>query len=102
MRDETVATFEAAGIGVGVELGAQAVHLGDRNRAVSDDVLPAIRQCASDIGRSDVMTKECAGLEQIGATATEIVRNHKIGAAAGEGKTQKRVAREAIVGADGS
>ena len=98
-RHIAVAALDAAGIRVGVELGAQALEAGHRDGALGGHVLPAIGRGGGDIGGADVVANEGAGLEQVRAAGAETA-DAEIGAAAGERKTGQRVAREAIVGAD--
>ena len=98
-RDKAIAAFDAAGIRIGVELGAQLIDAGDGHGAIGGDVLPAIGQRAGDIGRADGVPHERAGLEQVGAAAAA-VRDAETGAAAGQRKARDRERRDAIVGAD--
>ena len=98
-RHVAVAALDAAGIRIGVELGAQALEARHRDRALGRHVLPAIGRGGGDVSVADVVANEGAGLEQIRAPGAE-TGNAEIGAAAGERKAGQRVAREAIVGAD--
>src|SRR5260370_110464 len=85
-RDKTIAAFDAAREGIGVELRAQAIDAGDGDGAVGGDVLPAIGQRAGDIGRADLVFDEGTGLEQVRAAGATI-DDAEIGAAAGQGKS---------------
>ena len=99
-RHIAVAALDAAGIRIGIELGAQALEARHRDRALGRHILPAIGRRRRDVGRADVVADESAGLEQIRAAGAE-TRDAEIGAAAGERETGQRIAREAMVGAHG-
>ena len=90
-RTVAVAALDAAGIRVGVELGAQPLEAGHRDRALGRHVLPAIGRGGGDIGRADVVANEGAGLEQVRASGAE-TRDAEIGAAAGEREAGQRIA----------
>src|SRR5260370_12848621 len=88
-------------MGVGVELRARWMDAGSGDGAVGGDVLPAIRGRGGDVGRSDSVPDEGAGLEQLGAPASQSIGDREIAAAAGKGKTGDSLRRQPVVGADG-
>src|SRR5260370_2928020 len=88
-------------MGVGVELRTQLIDAGNGDGAVGGDVLPAIRGRRGDVGRSDSVPDEGAGLEQVGAPASQSIGDREIAAAAGKGKTGDSLRRQPVVGADG-
>ena len=73
---------------------------GNRYRAVSGEVLPAISQGTADIGRTRIMPDEGTGLEQIGPSSAGI-GDAVIGAAPRQREAGDRERREAIVGTEG-
>src|SRR5258708_22947851 len=74
---------------------------GNGDGAVGGDVMPAIRGRRGDVGRSDSVPDEGAGLEQVGAPASQSIGDREIAAAAGKGKTGDSLRRQPVVGADG-
>ncbi len=99
-RDKPIATLEAARERIGVELGMQAIEACDRHHAIRGDVLPAIRQRATKVGRSNCVLDERAGLKEIGSAGAG-AGHAEIGTAARERKAGDGRWREAIVGAHG-
>src|SRR5258708_14227957 len=73
---------------------------GNGDGAVGGDVMPAIRGRRGDVGRSDSVPDEGAGLEQSGAPASQSIGDREIAAAAGKGKTGASLRRHPLAGSD--
>ena len=98
-RRKAIAALEPAGEGLGPEAALQLVEAGQRHRAVGGDVVPAIGQRRRDIGRTEIVPAEDAGLEQVGRAAAERVGERIAGAAAGEREAEQGIRRDLVVGA---